>query len=393
MTGPSGHAAARPGSPAHPPAPGSGAPVADAAPAVPAVDARGALEVLDPGLLTLVQDLGRPGWAHVGVGRSGAADRGALRAANRAVGNDEGAAGLEVLLGGLRVRAVGDVLVALAGAPAPATTTPVTASARRAGPPPRAGDDESTRARREHTDNPVLSASARDLGRGVRVLRLRHGQVLSLGRPEEGVRTYVAVRGGLAVDAVLGSRASDRLGGLGPAPLVVGEVLRLGRSAAVDEPAPAGGVIGAQAPAGSGDGALPGRAAADGAPGESDPDGVVLLRVEPGPHAHWFDVRWPAVLCGPDGYAVLPASDRVAVRLDGQPLARAAEFVGRELAPVGLVPGAVQVPPDGLPVVFGVDHPVTGGYPVIAVLRPDDVDRLAQLRPGDAVQLALTLTR
>ena len=80
----------------------------------------GALEVLDPGLLTLVEDLGRPGWAHVGVGRSGAADGGALRLANRLVANDEGAAGLEVLLGGLRLRAVGDVTVALAGASGPA---------------------------------------------------------------------------------------------------------------------------------------------------------------------------------------------------------------------------------------------------------------------------------
>ena len=79
----------------------------------------GALEVLDPGLLTLVEDLGRPGWAHVGVGRSGAADAGALRLANRLVANDEGAAGLEVLLGGLRLRAVGDVTVALAGARGP----------------------------------------------------------------------------------------------------------------------------------------------------------------------------------------------------------------------------------------------------------------------------------
>ena len=79
-----------------------------------------ALEVLDPGLLTLVEDLGRPGWAHVGVGRSGAADAGALRLANRLVANDEGAAGLEVLLGGLRLRAVGDVTVALAGAAGPA---------------------------------------------------------------------------------------------------------------------------------------------------------------------------------------------------------------------------------------------------------------------------------
>lgn len=295
----------------------------------------GALEVLDPGLLTLVQDAGRPGWAHVGVGRAGAADAGAWRAGNRLVGNDEGAAGLEVLLGGLRVRALGDVTVAVTGAAVDVRVDGVPAGTTTS---------------------------------------LRAGQVLTLGRPAHGLRTYVAVRGGIAVEPVLGSRSSDRLGGLGPHPLAVGDVLPVGSG-----PPPA----------------RPGRDPAGPSPmdaGRAERGDVVVLAVEPGPHAHWFDVRWPGVLCAPEGYQVLPESDRVAVRLDGPPLTRARGFVGRELAPVGLVPGAVQVPPDGRPVVFGVDHPVTGGYPVLAVVLPRDVDALAQVRPGDAVRLALRVS-
>src|SRR6478735_6538796 len=117
-----------------------------------------AIEVVEPGLLTLVQDLGRPGWAHVGVGRSGAADAGALRLANRLVANDEGTAGLEVLLGGLRLCAVGDVTVALAGARGPTWLD----------------------------DRPVGHEA---------VLELRSGSELRLGTVTSGLRTYVAVRG------------------------------------------------------------------------------------------------------------------------------------------------------------------------------------------------------
>ena len=185
----------------------------------------GALEVLDPGVLTLVEDLGRPGWAHVGVGRSGAADGGALRLANRLVANDEGAAGLEVLLGGLRLRAVGDVTVALAGATGPAWL------------------------------------DGRPVGHEA-VLELRSGAELRLGTVTSGLRTYVAVRGGIDVPPVLGSRSTDQLAGLGPAPLRAGDVLAVG-------PAPAGWPV------------------VDLAPVPPPPDRVELP-VVPGPHADWF---------------------------------------------------------------------------------------------------------
>ncbi|GEL95796.1 allophanate hydrolase [Cellulomonas composti] len=284
--------------------------------------------MLAPGLLTLVQDDGRPGWAHVGVGRAGAADLGALHLANRLVGNDEGAAGLEVLLGGLQVRARRPLTVALAGAPAPTTV------------------------RRGSLVVPVGPHAP---------LELAAGDVLTLGTPVRGLRTYLAVRGGVAVPPVLGSRSSDRLAGLGPEPLTAGEVLPVG-------PAPAGGIV------------------VDVAPVRPVPD-VAVLPVWPGPHVAWFGPHALSTL-RTSSYRVTPATDRTALRLGGTTLRRAPEHEGRELAPVGLVRGAVQVPADGLPVVFGADHPVTGGYPVLAVVAGGAVDLLAQLRPGDPVRFA-----
>ena len=279
------------------------------------------IEVLDPGLLTLVQDLGRPGWAHIGVGRSGAADAGALRLANRLVANDEGAAGLEVLLGGLRLRAVGPLTIAVTGAPGPAWV-----------------------------DGTAVGRNA--------VLELADGAELHVGPSARGLRAYVAVRGGIAVPSVLGSRSTDQLAGLGPAPLAVGDLLPVG-------PAPAEWPL------------------LDVAPTAPWPD-EVILPVMAGPHADWFDDGL-TVLLDPAGYTVTPATNRVAVRLSGAPVVRT--WRGGELPSEGLVPGAVQIPPDGQPVVFGVDHPVTGGYPVIAVVRGRALDLLAQVRPGDRVRL------
>src|SRR6478609_6786525 len=280
-----------------------------------------AIEVVEPGLLTLVQDLGRPGWAHVGVGRSGAADAGALRLANRLVANDEGAAGLEVLLGGLRLRARGDLTVALTGARCPAWLD----------------------------DRPVGHEA---------VLEVPAGAELRLGTVAVGVRTYVAVRGGVDVPAVLGSRSTDQLAGLGPEPLAAGDLLPIG-------PAPDSWPL------------------VDVAPVHAWPDRFELP-VVPGPHADWFDDAVARLVR--EEYHVTPATNRVAVRLSGPAIPRTPERAGRELPSEGLVVGAVQVPPDGQPVVFSVDHPVTGGYPVAAVVRRHALGLLGQLRPGDPVR-------
>jgi biotin-dependent carboxylase-like uncharacterized protein len=277
------------------------------------------LTVLASGLLTTVQDRGRPGWASIGVTRSGAADRQAAALANRLVGNDAAAAVLEVTVGGLQVRAGRTLLVAVSGAPAPVTVD------GRAAP----------------FDAP---------------LTLRPGQVLGLGNPAVGLRSYLAVRGGIGVPPVLGSRSTDTLSGLGPAPLRPGDVLPVGALAA-DEPV------------------------VDVAPVRA-PSSRPVLRVLPGPRRDWLaPAAWTALTA--EDWTVSPDSDRVGLRLAGPRLDRARTD---ELPSEGLVPGAVQVPPDGAPVLFLVDHPVTGGYPVLAVVTTDDLPAAAQLRPGDRVR-------
>lgn len=268
------------------------------------------LEIAAPGPFATVQDRGRPGYAALGVPHSGAFDAGALRAANRLVGNAAHAAGVEITYGGLAARVLRAVTVAFTGAPC-------------------AG-----------------------LPDWYAAVTLPAGAGLRLGAPSRGVRTYLAVRGGVDVPAVLGSRSTDVLGGLGPAPLRAGDRLRVGPAA--------------ELPSG-----VPGRppAATDGP-----------LRLTWGPRDDWFTPAARARFVD-TAWTVRPDSDRVGVRLDGPPLERARRD---ELPSEPTLPGAVQVPPDGRPIVFGPDAPVTGGYPVIAVV--DDLAGLAQRRPGDTVR-------
>lgn len=281
------------------------------------------IEVVAPGPLCTVQDLGRPGLAHLGVGHSGATDRPALRLANRLVGNPEGAAGLEATLGGLALRFEAAGLVAVAGAPAL-----VTVGGRAGG---------------MYAPLPV-----------------RAGETVDLGAPERGVRCYVALRGGIAVEPVLGSRSTDLLAGLGPPQLVAGMRLLVGEDAG-DFPA------------------------VDVAPVRPLPD-VVVLRALLGPREDWFTPQARETL-GRQTYDVSPASDRVGLRLHGPALQRARSD---ELPSEGMVEGALQVTPDGMPVLLLADHPVTGGYPVIAVVDPDDVHLAAQARPGQQVRFRLS---
>jgi biotin-dependent carboxylase-like uncharacterized protein len=272
--------------------------------------------VLEAGSLTTVQDAGRPGQGALGVGRSGACDRASYLLANRLVGNPPDAAVLEVTFGGLRLRADHDVLV-------------VTTGARCAGQVPH--------------NAPTA---------------LRAGAELRLGAPVSGLRTYVAVRGGFAVEPVLGSRSTDVLAGLGPATVTTDDVLPVGES----------------------ESALPG---VDIAPvGEPD-GGDVTVRLLPGPRRGWFTAdAWTSLVTQP--YAVTTDSNRVGVRLAGEPLERARTD---EVPSEGLVRGALQIPPSGQPVLFLADHPVTGGYPVIAYVVDVDVDKCAQLRPGQTLLL------
>jgi biotin-dependent carboxylase-like uncharacterized protein len=277
------------------------------------------LVVLAPGPRSTVQDRGRPGWASIGVPRSGAADLAAHDLANRLVGNRPEAATVEATAGGLRVRAEAPVLIAVTGAPAPLAVD------GRAAP---------------------LHAP----------FTLRAGAVLELGMPSRGLRSYLAVRGGVDVPPVLGSRSTDTLSGLGPAPLRSGDRLPVGALAG-DEPV------------------------VDVAP-VAGPAERPVLRVLPGPRRDWLEPDAWAALCREE-WTVSSESDRVGVRLTGPRLARAQEG---ELPSEGLVAGAVQVPPDGAPVLFLADHPVTGGYPVLAVVVTADLPAAAQLRPGDPVR-------
>ncbi|GGK97143.1 allophanate hydrolase [Sphaerisporangium melleum] len=286
------------------------------------------LEVLATGPMVTVQDLGRPGRGDLGVGRSGAADQAAFRLANRLLANPEDAAALEVTLGGLQVRARGDLLVALSGAPCPAT---------------------------------VADSAGRTRGAGHQAVEvLPDGATLRLGVPRRGLRTYVAVRGGLDVPMVLGSRATDVMAGLGPERPARGAMLPVG-------PPPA---------------RFP---HVDLAPVTPFYAGEPVLDVLAGPRDDWFVPGALELLCS-EPYEVTVDSNRVGMRLRGPGLARARDG---ELPPEGMVPGALQVPPSGQPTLFLADHPVTGGYPVIAVVRTPDVDRAAQVRPGQRVRFRL----
>ena len=281
-----------------------------------------ALEVVATGPLALVEDLGRLGYAAVGVGRCGAADRAAYLLAGRLLGEPVGRAAVEVTLGGLVVRARGSLTVVVTGAAAPATV------------------------------------DGRPVGHAAPV-HLPDGAVLALGMPPTGLRSYLAVRGGIDLDPVLGSRSSDTLSGIGPSPLAVGQMLPVG------EPGPGGPTL-------------------DVAPVATPEGGSVELAVLPGPRVDWLaDAR--ALVAVP--WTVSAHSDRVGMRLLGPSLSRAEQWSGAELPSEGVVLGGIQVPADGRPIVFLADHPVTGGYPVVAVLRAADVDRAAQCRPGQTVRL------
>ncbi|MEU9032235.1 biotin-dependent carboxyltransferase family protein [Streptomyces sp. NPDC048383] len=280
------------------------------------------LLVLRPGALTTVQDLGRPGYAHFGVPRSGALDLGAYALANRLLGNPPDAAVLETTLDGVALRALTPVTVAVTGAPC------------------------------------AVRVCGRPAAWGAPV-RLPAGAELDVGRAEPGVRGYVAVRGGFRVPPVLGSRSTDLLSGLGPAVLTSGTLLPVGTPG----PDPIRGADTLPAPA---------------------PPTELVLPLRSGPRADWFRASSLRALLT-SAYRVSAASNRIGLRTEaGPPLVRARTG---ELPSEGMVLGAVQVPPDGLPVLFLADHPVTGGYPVVGVV-PEGLalNAAAQARPGTRVR-------
>ena len=278
------------------------------------------LRVEAAGPLLLVQDRGRPGNAHLGVPPSGALDFAALALGNRLVGNPEGAAGLEVLVGRVRLRAESSVRLALTGG---------LLDLQVDGRPAAWGTPVS-----------VAAGSRIEVGQG------------------PGLRGWLAVAGGVEVLQTLGSRSTDTLTGLGPAPLEDGAALQVGVVRA------AGAAVAVPAP--------------------PPKPKTALLDVVLGPrHGMFLESALPALES--TEYTVAPASNRTALRLDAD--VRLERTSAEELPSEGLVTGAVQVPANGKPLIFLADHPVTGGYPVIAVVTPESLAACAQLRPGDPVRL------
>ena len=296
-----------------------------------------AFEVLEGGALTTVQDVGRPDWGHLGVPRSGAADPASHAIANLLAGNPAHAAALEATFVGPTLRAVDPVTVALSGAD--------------------------------------LRARIRG-GRALAIGRSHHlaaGDIVEMpGDPsagsDAGSRAYIAVAGGIEVPIVLGSRSTCLAGGFGGIdgrPLRSSDRIRVAtgrddtrRSAAPDlvwprrDDAPRNGPTG-----GTG--------------------GPAILRVLGGPHDGLDQLVGRA-------WRVAPAADRVGVRLDGPPLA---DGIGGEVTTQAVPWGAIQLPPDGRPIVLGVDHGVTGGYRMIGVVISADRPIIGQLRPGAPVRL------
>jgi biotin-dependent carboxylase-like uncharacterized protein len=273
------------------------------------------IEITDIGIASTYQDLGRPGQAHLGIGRSGALDRRAHRLANRLVGNAEDSATMETC-GGLVMRIADPVTVAVTGAQG---TVDV-----RHGPP--------------------MAVNV--------VAHLPAGAEVTLRVPQVGMRYYLAVRGGFQVEPVLGSRSFDTLAGIGPR-VDVGSV-----AIGTDPQTPLAAELGIRRP-----------------------DDHVI-DITDGPRRDWFTAAaWSDLLSEP--WLVSAELNRVGVRLTGPVLERSRLD---ELPSEGIVEGALQVPHGGQPIVMLADHPVTGGYPVIAVVVPELISALAQARPGTALR-------
>jgi biotin-dependent carboxylase-like uncharacterized protein len=264
------------------------------------------LVVVDAGWATTIQDAGRPGYAEIGVSPSGALDAPTRDLLNRLLGNGPDAAVLETL-GSLRVRATAPSVVATSAGLAPTA--------------------------------------------------IAAGEVVEVAPADGALWGYLAVRGGIAVEAVLGSRSQDSRSALGPSPIVAGRVLPIG-------PDPGTPVVVDQAP-------------------RRTPGGPI--GVWAGPRLEWFEAGTLEVLTDA-AWVVSGDVSRVGARLDGPALHR---VVGGELPSEGVLTGAVQVPPDGRPVVMLADHPTTGGYPVVAVVDASSLPIVAQARPGTPLRFRL----
>jgi len=288
------------------------------------------LTVLDAGLLTTVQDLGRPGLAHLGVSRAGAADPISLRVGNRLAGNADGAAALELTLVGGAFRLERAATAVLAGSDLGAVVEPARGASR---------------------ELPPWAPAA-----------LRAGDVVRVHATRGGARAYLCISGGIATTPVLGSRSTHMASGLGGSDgraLRAGDRLPLGSSAA-------------------------GSAGALLVPAEELEQRIFrrVFRFVPGAQADWFDSEGHARFRATE-WEVSESADRSGLRLAGPTLRPFDSFRSRT---EGVTCGAIQVAGDGLPIVLFVDQQTTGGYPKIAAVITADLAALGQLRPRDRIR-------
>jgi len=282
------------------------------------------IHVQAPGLMTTVQDLGRQGFGPIGVSPSGAADPISLRVGNRLVGNNEGAAGLEMMLLGGTFTFPQAAIVALTGSDFGATLD----------------------------DVPI------ELGASVEV---RPRQILRVGPTTSGARSYLCVQGGIAVKPFLGSASTHILSGLGGfegRPLRKGDVLRIARASQRFRK----------------------RTVAPLASENFSHRNV--LRVTPGPQADWFSNSSQRAFYAAS-YRVGEQSNRMGLRLEG---AAVTQNSASEMLTEGVSLGAIQVPAGGSPIILFVEQQTTGGYPKIANVIAADLHRVGQLRPRDEIR-------
>ena len=294
-----------------------------------------AFDVIEGGLLTTIQDAGRPDWQHLGVPESGAADPWSRAVANLLIGNDSGDAVLEMTVVGPTLRTTTATTIGLAGA------------------------DLGARIRDGHRLRPDRSH------------RLAAGDIIEIPGSRSaagGIRAYLAIEGGVDVPVVLGSRSTCLAGGFGGLdgrPIKTGDrIVSRGHRAGARRPtSPRPSELVWPVP--------------DVPPGGSHAEPVGVLRFLAGPGAGAADVAAAAWVVG-------RAADRVGIRLDGPSLPAG---VAGETTSHGVPWGAIQLPPDGRPIVLGADHQTTGGYRVCGVVISADLAVLGQLGPGSAVRL------
>jgi biotin-dependent carboxylase-like uncharacterized protein len=286
-----------------------------------------AFEVLEPGILTTVQDFGRYGFSQFGVPPSGALDSFSFRVGNLLVGNREEEACLETAIMGLKLKALREVVIAITGG----------------------------------NLFPTLNGEPLDMWR---THLLVEGDVTMFKRVQAGCRAYLAICGGFVVPKIMGSRSTylpGRFGGMDGRPLRRGDILYM-----LDIPIPLD-KLGIRFPS-------------DGIPPFEK---EVSLRVIPGPQDHHFTENGSQTFCS-TLYQVTPQCDRMGVRLEGPRIERRSD-VEESIISEGLISGAIQVPGDGKPIII-LTELVTGGYTKIATIISTDLPKVAQLKPGDRVR-------